>query len=155
MTLIKLMGLLTLVFTLSSCSTLLRNDPEPVGKIAFGVQSITSSTHAFNTDIGVSLVLKNTITGDMHHVNIAFEQGNRIVRSEELKAGVYLAIECRRHMSGETISSKNIEPNVSVEVVANTTTLFPQIVSLSAIYPVGGLINMDDKHYWQRLINPN
>lgn len=71
---------------------------------------------------------------------------------ENLQPGSYTVSEYSFSDNGSAPINKTVNPVLSVEVVANQTALFPQIVRMSEIYPGGGLSFMDNEDYWQSLI---
>ena len=154
MTIIAKLIIPLIFLTTAACSANITNTNEPLGNIALGVLSVTSNTHKFNTNLAINVVLRHEESGEVHTIEVDFEEGRRLVYIKNLRPGLYSAIEYNygTHKGADSIFNYSLDPVVSLEVKANQTVLFPMIVSLSAIYPVGGLSHMADKDFWQGLL---
>ena len=155
MKIFKLSGLILAFLSISNCSVLTEADQELTGRIGFGVFSLAFSrdSGSHGRSLAVRVYLKHEESGIIHKVNIQFKAGSRIVFLDNLKPGNYTVSEYSSVYGYATSFKTTLSLALNVKVIGNQTTLFPQVVTMSEIYPSGGLKLMDDKDYWQSLIN--
>ena len=154
MTLIERLLIVVIFFVMASCSIKETNEGESLGELALGVFSVTSDADKFNTNLAIIVVLKHEESGFIHNIEVDFKEGRRLVYVKNLRPGLYTALEYRygAHKGDDPIFNYPLEPVVPIEVKSKQTVLFPMVVSMSAIYPVGGLSDMADKSFWLGLL---
>jgi hypothetical protein len=154
MKIIKLMALILSFSAISNCAVVTEADQESTGRIAFGVHSMALSRGSSPNGQGlaVAIYLTHDASGLTHEVNAPFKAGNRMVFLDNLPPGNYSATGYRFNHNFIKPYTNTLKPAISVKVVANQTSLFPQVVRMSEIYPGGGLSLMDNEAHWQSLI---
>lgn len=154
MKIFKLIGLLLAFVSMSNCSAPAGSEQELTGSIGFGVfaLSLAKNPGAHGQGLAVAFILKHEESGVVREVNIPFEPNTRIMFIDGLKPGNYTVTEYLTVFGHGQSFNTILKPTLDVEVIANQAVLFPKIVSMSEIYPSAGFRVMDDKAYWQSLM---
>lgn len=109
------------------------NDQELVGNIAFFVQALEQQK-PFGLNLAIHIFLKHEGSETLHEKDIKINAGQTLVFFKNLEPGVYTLSEYSYSYLNQQKTTTLKHP-ISVQVIPNQTTLFPQIVNMTEIYP--------------------